>query len=300
MTVETQKNKTDPQIMGSSLVYSFGFRVRLEDPTEDDAKQAIKVAVFDGTTEQILTYGTDYTVELDKSGHGGTVTVVDKKTSNCNLVVYREYTIKQGSDYKDYDSFPAETLEGDIDKHTMILQQLKEEIGRCIKTGIVGDIDPDVLRQQVVRVYASVDNIDTVSKDISSVKTAASNIGNINTVAENISNVNSVGKNINNVNIVAANIGNVNVCASNIEAIKDAPNQANIAKTSATNAVNQAAAAKGYALAAAADGEEIKETLEILSYGEIMGGYAGESTSNELFGGSAGDGVNDEIIGGNY
>ena len=299
MTVENETSKTAKLVMGSQS-YDFFFNVLLEDPTEEKAKQAIRCVISDGIVEEELVYGVDYTVELNKDKKGGVVTVKDPKDKSWAIVIYRSYKSTQGSDYNDYNSFPAETLEANLDKITMVLQQHEEQIERSVKTGMTSEISPEVLVGYVERVYSSVDNIDIVSDNISSVKTAASNIGNINTVAENISNVNSVGKNINNVNIVAANIGNVNVCASNIEAIKDAPNQANIAKTSATNAVNQAAAAKGYALAAAADAAEIKETLEILSYGEIMGGYAGESTSNELFGGSAGDGVNDEIIGGNY
>lgn len=299
MTVENETSKTAKMVMGSQT-YDFFLDVLLEDPTEDEAKQAICCVVSDGVVENELVYGVDYTVELNKDKKGGVVTVTDPKDNGWTIIIYRKYKSIQSSDYNDYSSFPAETLEANLDKITMVLQQHEEELGRSVKTGMTSDLDPSVLVNHVERVYASVDNIDTVSDNIESVKTVSSNIATAAVVADNIESVKTVSSNINNVNIVAANVGNVNVCATNIEAIKDAPNQANIAKTSATNAVNQAAAAKGYALAAAEDAAEIKETLEILSYGEVIGGYAGDSTSNEIFGGSAGDGVNDEIIGGNY
>ena len=76
MTVETTKNKTDKQVMGS-LTYDFDFDCLLQDPTEEDAKQAVKVTITDGVQEYPLEYGTDYSVALNSSGFGGTVTVAD-------------------------------------------------------------------------------------------------------------------------------------------------------------------------------------------------------------------------------
>ena len=59
MTVETTKNKTDKQVMGS-YTYDFDFDCLLQDPTEEDAKQAVKVTITDGVQEYPLEYGTDY------------------------------------------------------------------------------------------------------------------------------------------------------------------------------------------------------------------------------------------------
>ena len=111
MTVENQVNKTEPQVMGTNFDYAFTFTVLTKDPTEDIAKQAIKVIVSDGITQTQLTYGTDYSVTLNKNGVGGTVTVTDKRTSDYSLIVYREYDFKQESDYHNYNAFPADTLQ---------------------------------------------------------------------------------------------------------------------------------------------------------------------------------------------
>lgn len=139
MTVENKTSKTDKLVMGSKT-YDFGFDVLLEDPTEEDAKQAIRCAVSDGASEHDLEYGTDYSVSLNEDGKGGTVTVADAKDGTWTIIVYREYHETQESDYKDYSSFPAETLEKNLDKVTMILQQHQEKLDRCVKTDMTGDI----------------------------------------------------------------------------------------------------------------------------------------------------------------
>lgn len=133
MTVSTAVNKTAPMVMGSLYDYTFSFRCLLADPTEEDAEKAIKVLVSNGTTDEELTYLTDYTVTLNSDGSGGTVTVNDCRTSDYYLIVYREYQATQGSDYENFNSFPADTLEENIDKLTMLIQQTEEVLSRVLK-----------------------------------------------------------------------------------------------------------------------------------------------------------------------
>lgn len=224
MTVSTDTNKTEPQVMGGSLTYDFSFRVLLKDPTEGAAEQAIKAAISDGTNETVLTYGTDYTVSLNPDGLGGTITLADAKTSDYTLTIYREYSPTQGSDYENFNSFPAETLEENLDKLTMITQQLQEQINRSVRVGITSDIDPEVLRQQVVRVYASIDNVDTVADDIENVNTVAGDKANVDTVAGNIANVNTVAGISSDVSTVAGNNANVSTVATNMSDVNDVAN----------------------------------------------------------------------------
>ena len=224
MTVSTDTNKTEPQVMGGSLTYDFSFRVLLKDPTEGAAEQAIKAAISDGTNETVLTYGTDYTVSLNPDGLGGTITLADAKTSDYTLTIYREYSPTQGSDYENFNSFPAETLEENLDKLTMITQQLQEQINRSVRVGITSDIDPEVLRQQVVRVYSSIDNVDTVADDIANVNTVAGDKANVDTVAGNIANVNTVAGISSDVSTVAGNNANVSTVATNMSDVNDVAN----------------------------------------------------------------------------
>ena len=161
MTVENKISKTDKLVMGSKT-YDFGFDVLLEDPTEEDAKQAIRCAVSDGTSEHDLEYGTDYSVSLNEDGKGGTVTVSDAKDDTWTIIVYREYHETQGSDYKDYSSFPAETLEKDLDKVTMILQQHQEQLDRTVKVAITDNQTPQELLDEV---YGKLDSATEIAAE---------------------------------------------------------------------------------------------------------------------------------------
>ena len=215
MTVETTKNKTDKQVMGS-YTYDFDFDCLLQDPTEEDAKQAVKVTITDGVQEYPLTYGTDYSVALNSNGFGGTVTVTDAKDSSWQIIVYREYDLTQGSEYQDYNSFPAKTLEGNMDKSVMLAQQLQEQVDRCVKMQITSDIDPDVVVAQVERVYSSIDNVDTVADDIANVNIVAGDKANVDVVAGIASDVTTVSGISSDVTTVSGNNANVTTVATNI------------------------------------------------------------------------------------
>ena len=215
MTVETTKNKTDKQVMGS-YTYDFDFDCLLQDPTEEDAKQAVKVTITDGVQEYPLEYGTDYSVALNSNGFGGTVTVTDAKDSSWQIIVYREYGLTQGSEYQDYNAFPAKTLEGNMDKSVMLAQQLQEQVDRCVKMQITSDIDPDVVVAQVERVYSSIDNVDTVADDIANVNIVAGDKANVDVVAGIASDVTTVSGISSDVTAVSGNNANVTTVATNI------------------------------------------------------------------------------------
>lgn len=107
---------------------AFTFRALTSAPTD------IKVALLTGTTERILTYTTHYTVTISSNGVGGTVHLVDPTAlSTGTLTVYRVTTNKQESDYDDYNQFPANTLETDLDRRTMVDQEQDDDLGRTIK-----------------------------------------------------------------------------------------------------------------------------------------------------------------------
>ena len=223
MTVETNKSKTAKQVMGS-YTYDFDFECLLQDPTEEKAKQAIKVTISDGDVETPLTYGSDYTVVLNSDGYGGTVTVADAKDNSYSLVIYREYELTQGSEYQDYNAFPAKTVEGNMDKNLMIAQQQQEQLDRCVQMGITSDIDPATVVAQVERVYSSIDNVDIVAYDLTNIDAVAGNATNINAVANNATNINAVNANATNINAVNANKTNINTVAGNISNVNAVAN----------------------------------------------------------------------------
>ena len=158
MTVENKTSKTDKLVMGSKT-YDFDFDVLLKDPTEEDANRAICCVISDGLNEYELEYGKDYSVSLNSDKKGGIVTVGDYKNSNWTIIIYRKYKEVQESDYNDFNSFPAETLEGNLDKVTMILQQHQEQLDRCVKTEITDDrLASDILNSIKASEVNSIEN----------------------------------------------------------------------------------------------------------------------------------------------
>ena len=218
MTVETTTSRQVAQQMGTLYTYPFTFTVLLTDPTEDEALKAIKAKVKQADGSEIdLVYGSGgadgYTVTLNTNRNGGTVTVIDKRTAADYITIYREYEETQEADYQDFNAAPAETYEQCFDKLTMLCQQQQEKIDRCIKVDMTSDITPEVFVDQVVRIYDSIDNVDTV----------ANNSADVSTVADNIT--------------------DINTCADDIAAIKDAPAQAQAAANSAQSAASSETAA---------------------------------------------------------
>lgn len=191
MTVEDTTSKQLAQQMGNSFEYPFTFTVLLSDPTEEDAKKAIKAKVK--SAEGIITdlvYNSEgddgYSVVLNDNRNGGVLTVNNKRTNNDYITIYREYEETQEADYQDFNAAPAETYEQNFDKLTMLSQQHQEQLDRCIKVEMMSDVSPEVLVEEVQRVWESIENIDIVSNDKVNIDNVAQNIEDINTCAENI------------------------------------------------------------------------------------------------------------------
>lgn len=237
MTVENTISKTGKQVMGS-LTYDFSFDVLLKDPTEEAAKKAIKCSVSDGTTETSLVYGKDYSVSLNTNHKGGRVTVVDPKNAGWTIVVYRSYDETQESDYNDFDGFPAETLEQCLDKVTMLIQEIKEELARCVKVAITDDQTPQALLDEV---YDKLDSATEVAKRAITAANTANTAANNATAAvasaektlrEVTTYVDTAKEDINNTkNSAIASVNNTkNAAETSISTTKDAA-EANINKT---------------------------------------------------------------------
>lgn len=127
MTVETSTRKQT--FSGGQSSLTFTFRTLVSNP------EYIKVKLVNTSTdaETDLTYSTDFTVSVNTDGIGGTVTVAPSYSTSYNYVVYRETTAKQESDYDDFNQFPADTLENDLDRNILINQEQQEELTRTLR-----------------------------------------------------------------------------------------------------------------------------------------------------------------------
>ena len=140
MSVSTTTRKQSFVLDGVEDEYTFTFRALPDSPTD------IKCYVTTAGTDTALTYTTNYTVEVNSGGIGGTVTLVSAGTIGLGtLTVYRETTKTQESDYDDYNQFPANTLETDLDKVMLIIQELTEGLDRAVKLSVTTTLTSSTL-----------------------------------------------------------------------------------------------------------------------------------------------------------
>ncbi len=88
----------------------------------------------------------EFTVESkDDYSAGADITLNIPLPAGKNLAIVRECPITQLVDFPEFGKFPASANEKALDKLTMICQQLREELARCLKTTITSGSDPQLL-----------------------------------------------------------------------------------------------------------------------------------------------------------
>jgi hypothetical protein len=110
---------TSQTFAGGQSVLTFSYRALVSNPNYIQ----VSVVALSGGAVTPLVYNVGYTVSINASGVGGTVTVSPTYSTAYNYVVYRQTAILQSSAYSDYNSFPASTLENDLDTGIMIEQE---------------------------------------------------------------------------------------------------------------------------------------------------------------------------------
>ena len=171
MTVETFTRKQN--FAGGQATLTFSFKC-LEDHPE-----YIKVLAVSSGTETALTYDTDYTVALEDDGVGGVVTLITTYSTAYTHTVYRETENKQESDYDDYNQFPADTLEEDLDRRTLASQEISEDIDRSVKLGISSTLSsltlPEPEAGKALKWNDAATGLENTSEDIDDYLTASMN-----------------------------------------------------------------------------------------------------------------------------
>jgi|TARA_R100000501_G_C2630022_1_gene125074 hypothetical protein len=135
MSVDTTTRKVTYTL---SPITDFPFTFRALTSTPTDIK--CKLTVIATGVISDLTYTTDYTVAVNSNGIGGTVTLVTTYGTTHKLTIYRDTTDNQESDYNNYNNFPADTLETDLDKRTIKSQELSEDLDRSLKVDVASTI----------------------------------------------------------------------------------------------------------------------------------------------------------------
>ncbi len=126
MTVNSTINRVEYAGDGSSTVFTVGFYFL--------ADADLKVYQRDASdNEALLTITTHYTVADAGNPAGGSVAMVAAPAVGEKLVIVRDPALTQLTDYQANDAFPAETHERALDKLTMQIQRLSEQLERTIR-----------------------------------------------------------------------------------------------------------------------------------------------------------------------
>jgi hypothetical protein len=126
MTVSSSTNRVSYAGNGSTTVFPYTYKVF----DEDDLTVILRSA--DGT-ETVKTITSDYTVSGVGNAGGGNVTMLTAPATGETLVILREQDLVQELDIVPNDPFPADSLEGALDRLTFMVQQHEEALGRTIK-----------------------------------------------------------------------------------------------------------------------------------------------------------------------
>lgn len=133
MTLPVQTPKNTFVGDGAEDTFAFTFRIL------DNAHLFVEV---DGASQTEIT---DYTIE-NLTELGGDVVFVAAPANNADILIFRDTTEDQQTDYNPFDAFPAETHERALDKLTMIDQEQTESIA-----GISGRIPEGTVENSTVR-----------------------------------------------------------------------------------------------------------------------------------------------------
>ena len=128
MTVSSTTVKNSYSGDGSNDTFVYGFKIF--------ASSDLQVIIRSATgTETTKTLTTDYTVTGVGTASGGNVVfeAAAIPTATETVVLIRNVPQTQAIDYIANDPFPAETHEECLDRATMTIQQMQEEINRSIK-----------------------------------------------------------------------------------------------------------------------------------------------------------------------
>ena len=149
MAVETTDIKTALLACnGSVTTFPFSFPIL--------ATGDLKVYLITNATEakELLTETTDYSVNAtnDDYSSGGNVETVATYSSNYSILIVRDVTNTQTTDYTVGDDLDADVLESDFDRRTMVAQEFEERLSRMLffpvqdPTTISGEMAPQADR----------------------------------------------------------------------------------------------------------------------------------------------------------
>jgi hypothetical protein len=139
MTVSTTTNRVQYNGDGSSYIFAYTFRII------ESSHLYVIYTDADGV-DTTWTENNQYSVTNVGEETGGNVVVEEAyiPADGTKLTLYREVPETQETDYVENDPFHADTVETDLDRTIMIIQQLSEGLDGCIQISTTDNSNPDL------------------------------------------------------------------------------------------------------------------------------------------------------------
>jgi len=128
MTISTTTVSQSYSGNGSTTAFTFPFPIN----STSEIKVIERSATGAETVKSVGTGSANYAI-VDNGASGGTVTMVTAPAAGTTLVLIRDTSLTQESDYVENDPFAAETHEDALDKLQMQIQEVQEEVDRSMK-----------------------------------------------------------------------------------------------------------------------------------------------------------------------
>lgn len=167
MSISSSTRKAGPySCNGSTVAFPFAFKVFT---TAD-----VRVVLTDANAvESDLVLGTNYTVALNAdqdANPGGTVTTTATYATGYKVTLTSQVQALQPVTLTNQGGFYPKIINDALDRVTIMVQQLSEQVSRAVKTSISSNTSPDSL---ISTLLTAVSNALTYSNNASSSATAA-------------------------------------------------------------------------------------------------------------------------------
>jgi hypothetical protein len=229
---------------GSTVAFAAPFRFKAP-------QHLIATRYFADGSDQVLTYGTDYTATGGTTDAGGTLTVTAAAVSGTRLAIQRRTPRSQSMSYTTNDRFPAKSHEGALDNEMLIAQEDGDAItdhetrgvfapigedGYLLPTRADGagkligfDDDPGARRLKAYALSATAleslasiaPAIATVAANITQLQAVYLDLGNIDDVADDLISIVAIAGSLTNLNALAGDLTNINNVAANLTTINN-------------------------------------------------------------------------------
>lgn len=145
MTVSSSTRKAGPlNCNGAVTSYPFAFKCF----TSADIRV---VLTNSSAVESDLVLDSNYTVSLNadqNASPGGTITTTVAYATGNTITIVSDLDMLQETDIQNQGGFYPEVIENALDKVTMLVQQVQEQVDRAVKVDVSSEIEPeDYLKQ---------------------------------------------------------------------------------------------------------------------------------------------------------